>query len=158
MRTHAAKGENSSSVDHLLLHLIALALALLGLGGSRGLLAFGGGSRGVLHLRVSPLGFLLLLLLLLLRLLLGFLFRFLGLLLGALPRGLLLGGLDGGLAFGLELVLVTLDDGARDEADLLHLRDVDGLGGVLTLVVEPVLQDPVSKKKKATSIDCGDGR
>jgi hypothetical protein len=40
---------------------------------------------------------------------------------------------------GLDLLEVALDDGASQRADLVHLGDVDGLGGVVTLVIEPVL-------------------
>lgn len=62
-----------------------------------------------------------------------------GLLLGALLcGGLLLGG-EGGLTLLLELVEVALGDGATDGTDLVDLGLVDGLGGIVTLVVEPVL-------------------
>lgn len=69
--------------------------------------------------------------------------------LGSLLHGLELGALLGsGLLLGLEdsgtllldLLLVALDDRAGDEAELVHLGDVDGLGGVLTLLVQPVLE------------------
>ena len=62
-----------------------------------------------------------------------------GLLLGALLcGGLFLGG-EGGLTLLLELVEIALGDRATDGADLVDLGLVDGLGGVVTLVVEPVL-------------------
>lgn len=51
-------------------------------------------------------------------------------------------GLDAlldGLALGLDLFKVALDDGAGHGADLVHLGDVDALGGVLALIVQPVL-------------------
>lgn len=68
--------------------------------------------------------------------------------LGSLASLLLGGALSGavglklglqGLALGLDLVEVTLDDGAGQGADLVNLGDIDGLGGVITLVIEPVL-------------------
>ena len=88
----------------------------------------------ILHLRV-------------LRLLYGFgggLFRILGALLGvrlclSLRRGFFL-SFDDGLSLGLDLVLVALDDGPRHEADLVHLGDVGGFGGVFAVLVEPVLE------------------
>lgn len=39
----------------------------------------------------------------------------------------------------LDAVSVSLDDWSCDGTDLLDLGDVDGLGGVLAFVVEPVL-------------------
>lgn len=96
------------------LHLGVLLLLLLALSGHLG--CCGGGSG-----------------LLLLGLLDGFL-------LGALLcGGFLLGG-EGGLALLFELVEVALGDGAADGADLVNLGLVNGLGGVVTLVVEPVLE------------------
>ena len=67
--------------------------------------------------------------------------------LGSLARlglGGLLGplGLNPGLyrlALGLDLLEVALDDGPGQSADLAHLGHVDGLGGIVALVVEPVL-------------------
>lgn len=88
----------------------------------------------VLHLRVG------------LGLLLGFL-RLLGLLLG-LTLGLLLStllgelfllGLQDGLTLSISLLLVTLDNGADNEADIIHLGNVNRLGSVLAVFVEPVL-------------------
>lgn len=70
----------------------------------------------------------------------------LGLLAGLL-LGRLLGcplGVDLGLyrlALGLNLLEMPLDDGAGQGADLVNLGDVDGLGGVLTVLVQPVLYD-----------------
>jgi hypothetical protein len=101
------------------------SLLVLALGGGR--LAFCG---SILHLLVR-LG--------LLRLLGLFLRLALGLLFGALLGGLFLLGLQDGLALALELLLVPLDDGTSDEADLIQLGNVDGLGSVFTLLVEPIL-------------------
>ena len=96
-----------------ILHLGVLLLLLLTLSGHLGCCCGGGG-------------------LLLLGLLDGFL-------LGALLLGGFFLGLEGGLALLFELVEVALGDGAADGADLVDLGLVDGLGGVLALVVEPVL-------------------
>lgn len=95
-------------------------LLLLGLS-----LAFG---RGILHLGITLGG------------LLGVLFGLLGLELGATLSGGLLVSLADSLTLGLDLLLVALDDGAGDEADFIHLGDVDRLGGVLAILVEPVLR------------------
>lgn len=88
----------------------------------------------VLHLRVGLgllLGFLRLL---------GFLLSLaLGLLLSTLLGELFLLGLQDSLTLSIGLLLVTLDDGAGNEADIVHLGDVNGLGGVLAVFVEPVL-------------------
>lgn len=62
-----------------------------------------------------------------------------GFLLGALLCGGLLLGLEGGLTLLLELIKVALGNGATDSTDLVNLGLVDGLGGIVTLVVEPVL-------------------
>lgn len=107
------------------------------------LLFFGGSSltlgRGVFHLSV---GFgVLCVLLRLLGILCGLA---LGLNLSTLLGGFFLLGLQNGLALGLDLVLVALDDGARNEADLILLRNVDRLAGVLTLLVEPILKSHIS--------------
>jgi hypothetical protein len=69
----------------------------------------------------------------------------LGLALLALNLGLLLGVLllvllHDRLALALDLVVVALDDGAGNGTDVIPLGDVLGLGGVLTLVVQPVLE------------------
>lgn len=76
-------------------------------------------------------------------LLLGLLLVFLDLPLGLLLRTPgscnLLFSLELGLTLLLKLVVVTLNDGASNGTDLLNLGDVDGLGGILTLFVEPVL-------------------
>lgn len=101
-------------------------LLLLALSGGR--LAFCG---SILHLLIR-LG--------LLRLLGLFLRLALGLLFGALLGRLFLLGLQDSLALGLDLLLVPLDDGTSDEADLIQLGNVDGLGSVLALLVEPVLR------------------
>lgn len=70
--------------------------------------------------------------------------------LGSLARLFLSGllssllGLDAlldGLALGLDLFKVALDDGAGHGADLVNLGNVDALGGILALIVEPVLQN-----------------
>ena len=95
------------------LHLGVLLLLLLALSGHLGCC---GGSGGLLLLGLLD-----------------------GLLLGALLcGGLFLGG-EGGLTLLLELVEIALGDRATDGADLVDLGLVDGLGGVVTLVVEPVL-------------------
>jgi hypothetical protein len=98
------------------------------------LLALGGGRLGfcgsILHLFIR-LG--------LLRLLGLFLSLALGLLFGALLGRLFLLSLQDSLALGLDLLLVPLDDGTSNEADLIQLGNVDGLGSVLALLVEPVL-------------------
>lgn len=63
-----------------------------------------------------------------------------GLLFGGLLRSLL--GLNArlhGLAVGLDLLEVSLDDGASLSTELLQLGDVDALGGILALVIKPVL-------------------
>ena len=96
-----------------------LLVSLLGL-------AFGG---GILHLGIA-LGVLLG----------GLLFGLLGLELGAALSGSLLLGLADGVTLSLDLLLVALDDRAGDEADVVHLGNVDGLDGVLTFLVEPVLK------------------
>lgn len=106
----------------------AAGLLLLFLGGSGLTLGW-----CILHLRVGLgvlLGFLRLL---------GLLGLALGLLLSTPLGGLFLLGLQDGLALGIGLLLVPLDDGADDEADIVHLGNVHGLGGVLTVFVEPVL-------------------
>jgi hypothetical protein len=97
----------------------------------RSLLARG---RGILHLSIALglLGILLGLLSSVFSLLLGFE-------LGALLGSSLLVGLADGLALGLGLLLVALDDGSGDEANVVHLGDVDRLCGVLAVLVEPVL-------------------
>lgn len=59
--------------------------------------------------------------------------------LGGLLGCLLLLDLEDGLALGLNVVLVALDDGTGDAADLVDLGNVDGLGCVFAFVVEPVL-------------------
>lgn len=76
--------------------------------------------------------------------------RVLGTLLGLLSLGLLarllLGSLLGlnlgldRLPVGLDLFKVSLDDGAGQCTDLVNLGDVDGLGSVLAILVQPVLQ------------------
>lgn len=60
-----------------------------------------------------------------------------GLLLGLAPRrkSLLLSN-----SLALNLVEVTLNDRARHGADLIDLGNVNRLRGVITLIVEPVLQ------------------
>lgn len=68
-----------------------------------------------------------------------------GLLLGGLLGGLL--GLDAredGLPLGLDLLKVALHDGAGHGTELVHLGDVDALGGIVALVIEPVLRGIVS--------------
>lgn len=45
------------------------------------------------------------------------------------------------LALGLDLLEMSLDDGAGQGADLVNLGDVDSLGGVLALLVQPVLYE-----------------
>jgi hypothetical protein len=117
--------DSLGKIDNLLL-LLAL---------SRGSLTLG----SVLHLGIAGLGgeLLLVLLLGLLKILSGLLHSLeLGALLGS---GLLLGLADGS-ALLLLLLLVALDDGAGNEPDFIHLGDVDGLGGVLALLVQPVLE------------------
>jgi len=52
------------------------------------------------------------------------------------------------LPLSLELVLVALDDGTGDEADLVHLGDVGGFGGVFAVFVEPALE---TKKERLVS-------
>lgn len=101
------------------MHLLLLPSLALGL-------AFGG---GILHLGIA-LG----------ALLGGLLFGLLGLELGATLSGGLLLGLTDSITLGLDLLLVALDDRAGDEADVIHLGNVDGLGGVLAFLVEPVLE------------------
>lgn len=44
------------------------------------------------------------------------------------------------LSLSLDFLKVTLDDGAGHGANLINLGNVDALGGVLALVVEPVLR------------------
>jgi len=44
-----------------------------------------------------------------------------------------------GLALLFNLVVVALDNGAGDGADLFDLTDVDGLRCVFALIIEPVL-------------------
>lgn len=100
------------------IHLLLLLSLSLGL-------AFGG---GILHLGITLGG------------LLGVLFGLLGLNLGATLSGGLLVSLADGVTLGLDLLLVALDNGAGDEADVVHLGDVDRLGGVLAILVEPVLR------------------
>lgn len=63
----------------------------------------------------------------------------LGLKFGASPSGGFLIGLADGVALGLGLLLVALDDRAGDEADVVHLGNVDRLGGVFTIFVQPIL-------------------
>ena len=63
----------------------------------------------------------------------------LGVKFGASPSGGFLFGLADGIALSLDLLLVALDDGAGDEADVVHLGDVDRLGGVLAILVQPIL-------------------
>jgi hypothetical protein len=46
----------------------------------------------------------------------------------------------GNLPLLLELVEVALGDWASEGADVVVLGDVDGLGGILTFIVEPVLE------------------
>ena len=71
-----------------------------------------------------------------------------------LPLGLLLLALLGRLGLGLCAALVlfrlatlveALDDGRGGGAELLVLGDVLGLGGVLAVLVEPVLETGVSE-------------
>lgn len=100
------------------MHLLLLLSLSLGL-------AFGG---GILHLGITLGG------------LLGVLFGLLGLDLSATLGGGLLVGLADGVTLGLNLLLIALDNGAGNEADVVHLGDVDGLDGVLTVFVEPVLR------------------
>lgn len=108
--------------------LLFLALRVLG-----GCLALG---RSIFHLGVG-----LLLSLLGLFSLLGFLLGLaLGLFLGALLRSLLFLGLFKSLTLSVELLPVALNDRASDEANLVELGYVDGLCGVITLFVEPVLE------------------
>jgi len=95
------------------LHLGVLLLLLLALSGHLGCCSGGGG----------------LLLLCLLD----------SLLLGALLCGGLLLSCESGLTLLLELVEVALGDGATNGTDLVDLGLVDSLGGVFTLVVEPIL-------------------
>lgn len=66
---------------------------------------------------------------------------FLGRLLGC-PLGIHLGLYR--LALGLDLLEMSLDDGAGQGADLVNLGDVDSLGGVLTILVQPVLNESQS--------------
>src|SRR4051812_30895446 len=60
--------------------------------------------------------------------------------LGAALGGGGLLSLTDNLALGLDLLLVALDDGAGDEADFIHLGDIDGLGGVVAILIKPVLE------------------
>lgn len=85
----------------------------------------------ILHLSVA-LGLLLLGLL-------SVLLSLLGLELGTALSGGLLLSLQDGLTLRVDLLLVALNDGTGNEADVIHLGDVDGLGGVITLLVQPVL-------------------
>lgn len=101
-------------------------LLLLGLTGGSGVTASG----SILHIGVI-LG--------LLRGLLSLLGLFLGLALGLelsalLGSSLLLGLLDG-LALGIHLLSVALDNGTSDEANLIKLGHVNGLGGILALLI-----------------------
>jgi hypothetical protein len=71
--------------------------------------------------------------------LLGLRLALLALDLGLLGGGLLLPLLALFRLLLLELVVVALDDGAGNGADVLLLGDVEGLGGVLAVLVQPVL-------------------
>lgn len=46
---------------------------------------------------------------------------------------------DDSCALLLDAISVSLDDWSCNRADLLDLRNIDGLGGVLAFIVEPVL-------------------
>ena len=59
--------------------------------------------------------------------------------LGLLRHGGLLLRFQYGLALLFNLVVVALDNGASDGADLFDLTDVDGLRCVFALIIEPVL-------------------
>ena len=43
------------------------------------------------------------------------------------------------MPFLFDFILVAADNGAGDEADFVHLGNVDAAGGVFAFVVEPVL-------------------
>lgn len=96
-----------------ILHLRVLVLLSLALGGHLG---SGGGGSGLLLLSLLD-----------------------SFLLGTLLGGGLFLSLEGGLTLLLELVEVALGNGTTNGADLVDLGLVDSLGGVIALIVEPVL-------------------
>ena len=43
------------------------------------------------------------------------------------------------MPFLFDFILIAADNGAGDEADFVHLGDIDAAGGVFAFVVEPIL-------------------